>query len=300
MDTAQTSIARACGRVFWAAVLLCGLPSCKLPPHSQSLPVVMQLEVDRISETLPAYRCTNGAHRGDSVSYLENTVSALQAADQDPRYAFIEFDIQYTKDHQIIIFHDGRMRRLFDRFDSISKLTYSEIQEISDNQIPLYQDVIDGLNKRLNIEIKSQGDDRADKQLADQLIADLKYRGKLKQVMISSISDEVIRYIKTNHAEVPTGQIFWIGSSTFLHFDLLTERLYQKFSQSEADYIMLHVENFRNIENLVKLKPKGKTIIFWNFKDNMYLLHANYNDRLWGRSTVGNLWDRLRYKIAIP
>jgi glycerophosphoryl diester phosphodiesterase len=281
-----------------SVLLLCLLPSCKLPQYSQSLDAVMQEEIQRSSSTVPSFRCTHGAHRGDSVSYLENTTPALQAAEKDERYAFIEFDVQYSQDDQIIIFHDSRLRRLFDSAGSISKLSYQEIQQYSGNQIPLYYDIIGDLDKRLNIEIKSQGDDAQDARLADELIADLKQRGKLKQVMISSISDEVIYYIKTNYPKVPTGQIFWITSSTFLHFDSLTQRLYKKISHSEADYIMLHVENFRNIEKLIKLKPKHTTIMFWNFSDSMYMLHASHNDRIWGRSAIGHWWDSLRYKVA--
>lgn len=271
---------------------------CALPSHNQSLRSVMQQELDRSDAVLPAYRCTLGAHRGASVDHLENSQLALAAAEADPRYAFIEFDVQYTRDDQIIVFHDRRLRRLFDRFDSISNLSYAEIQKLSQGQIPLYRDVIGSLNKRLNIEIKSQGDDQRDVRLADELIADLRARDKLDDVMISSISENVIRYIKNQYPEIPTGQIFWITSSTFLHFDHLTERLYEKFSRTQAEYLMLNVENLRNIENLIKLKPQGKTIMFWNFQDNIYLVHSDLSDRLWGSSALGNFWDGLRYKVS--
>jgi glycerophosphoryl diester phosphodiesterase len=281
-----------------ACALLWGLSGCSLPPHSQSLRHVMQQEIGLTLEDLPAYRCTLGAHRGDSVSYLENTLLALQAAESDPRYAFIEFDVQYSQDKQIVVFHDSRLYRLFDHFDSISKLSYTEISELADGKIPRYRDVIGLLSKRLNIEIKSQGDDAEDAHLADELIADLKAREQLDQVMISSISDPVIRYINTVYPDVPTGQIFWITSSTFLHFDRLTERLYQKINETEADYLMLHVENFRNIETLFRLKPEGKTIMFWDFEDSMYLVHTTRNDRLWGSSTLGNLWDSVRFQLS--
>lgn len=286
-----------------AAAIVTGLlllSGCALPSHNQSLRAVVQQELDRSHAALPAFRCTLGAHRGASVEFLENSLQALAAAEADPRYAFIEFDVQYSRDEQIIVFHDRRLRRLFERFDSISNLSYAEIQLLSQGQIPLYRDVIDTLDKHLNIEIKSQGDDQQDARLADELIADLRERGKLDDVMISSISEQAIRYIKSQHPEIPTGQIFWVTSSTFLHFDRLTERLYEKFSRSQADYLMLNVENLRNIENLLKLKPKGKTIVFWDFEDNMYLVHSTLSDRLWGRSALGNFWEGLRYKLSAP
>ena len=109
--------------------------------------------------------------------------------------------------------------------------------------------------------------------------------------MISSISSEVIAYIKKAHPDIKTGQIHWLTSSTYLHLDVLTELLYKKLLATQADYLMLHVANLRNLEDLLKLKPAGTTIMFWDFDDRMYLVHKDSGDRLWGRGQVS---DELR------
>ena len=264
--------------------------------HITSLSEVMETHIGRSTESLPDFPCTVGAHRGASIDYLENSYSALLAADQDPQYAFIEFDVQYTKDGEIVVFHDKRLLRLFGKLATIKNSTYAELMDASDGQIVRYRDIIGSVNKKLNIEIKSRGDNEEDCRLADAIIQDIQARGREKDIMISSISSDVIRYIHETHPTVPTGQIYWLTSSTYLHFDLLTKRLYQEFNESNADYLMLHVANLRNIEGLLALKPEGKTIIFWDFKDHMYLVREDYHDRLWGTSVIGDLWQKIVYR----
>jgi glycerophosphoryl diester phosphodiesterase len=265
--------------------------------HITSLSEVMETHIGRSTESLPDFPCTVGAHRGASIDHLENSYSALLAADQDPQYAFIEFDVQYTEDGEIVVFHDKRLLRLFGKLATIKNSTYAELMDASDGQIVRYRDIIGSVNKKLNIEIKSRGDNEEDCRLADAIIQDIQARGREKDIMISSISSDVIRYIHETHPSVPTGQIYWLTSSTYLHFDLLTKRLYQEFNESNADYLMLHVANLRNIEGLLALKPEGKTIIFWDFDDHMYLVREDYHDRLWGTSVIGDLWQKIVYRF---
>jgi hypothetical protein len=61
---------------------------------------------------------------------------------------------------------------------------------------------------------------------------------------------------------------------------------------------MLHVANFRNMEDLLKLKPEGKTIMFWDFDDHMYLVRENYRDRLWGTSVFRDFWQNIVYLLS--
>ncbi len=276
------------------------LTGCTVPRHAMSLNLVLEHETGRTRSELPPYRCTVGAHRGSSVAYLENTLSALQAAEDDPRYAFIEFDVQYSKDRQIVVFHDRRLFRLYGKLASIGNADYAELVELSDGDITLYHLAMDILHKRINIEIKSQGDREEDEELADAIIADVRARGRMKDLMISSISSDVVRYIHRNYPGLPTGQIYWLTASTYLHIDRLTEGLYERFRESQADYLMLHVANLRNIDALLKLKPPGKTIMFWDFEDGMYLVHKDSGDRLWGTSAVANAWQQFLFRAFPP
>lgn len=273
---------------------------CAVPRHEVGLDQVLEKELGRSHAKVPAYRCTVGAHRGSSVEYTENTLKALKAAEAGSKYAFVEFDVQYSADNRIVVFHDRRLWRLYNSTRTIGNTTFEELQTLTGGEVCAYEDAMQVLDKRLNIEIKSQGDEEEDARLADELIADLQQRGRLADVMISSISADVIRYISIKYPEVPTGKIYWLTRSTYLHFDLLTESLYEEMDEIGADYLMLHVSNLRNIERLLALKPEGKTVMFWDFQDNMFLVHKDSGDRLWGQSSFRNGWNQLRYGFMQP
>lgn len=272
---------------------------CTMPRYAVSLDDVLE-QKGKHKRTRYGYRCTTGAHRGASEKHKENTVAALIAADEDKKYAFIEFDVQYSKDNRIVVFHDKKMFRLFGTMRSIGDTTFSDLSELTHGEIAAYDDVIGSLTKKLNIEIKSQGDQEEDERLVDEVIADLRKRKRDNDVLISSISSEVVEYVNRTYPDIPTGQIFWLTSSTYLHFDSWTEKLYEDIKETQADYLMLHDANLSNIDDLLKLKPKNKTVVFWDFDDTMYIVHKDLSDRLWGVSGFRTFLQLMRYKLASP
>ena len=271
--------------------------ACTMPPYVTSLDEILEQEGIN-SRIRYGYRCTAGAHRGASEEHRENTMAALKAADKNSKFAFIEFDVQYSKDRRIVVYHDKRMLRLYGSLRAIGNTTFAELSEMTGGKIAAYDEVIGILTKKLNIEIKSQGDDQEDERLVDEIIADIRARKRDKDVLISSISSNVIRYVNQNYPNIPTGQVLWLTSSTYLHFDGLTKKLYEDISTVQADYLMLHVANLRNIVDLLKFKPRGKTIVFWDFDDTIYIVHKDISDRLWGDSGIRTFCQFVRYKIV--
>ncbi len=270
---------------------------CGMPPYVTSLDEILEQE-GRDNRTRYGYRCTAGAHRGASEEHKENTMAALKAADENSKYAFIEFDVQYSKDRRIVVYHDKRMLRLYGNMRPIGDTTFAELDRITGGEIAAYDEVIGILRKKLNIEIKSQGDNQEDERLVDEIIADIQIRKRAKDVLISSISGDVIKYVNRNYPDIPTGQVFWLTSSTYLHFNGLTKRLYEDISATQADYLMLHVANLRNIDDLLKFKPKGKAIMFWDFDDRIYIVHKDMSDRLWGDSGFKTFCQFVRFKVV--
>jgi glycerophosphoryl diester phosphodiesterase len=224
-----------------------------------------------------------GAHRGNSVDYSENTISAINNALEDSKYEFIEFDIQYSKDKQIVVFHDLTLFRMQNNHAKISDLTYLELSEISTYHIPLYEEVMNliGNKKRVNIEIKSQGNFEDDKEIVDLIIKDCKERGILDLILISSISSEVINYVSEHYPELKTGKIYLLHPVTYLPSEYLVEKFYQEMEEMGVDYIMLHGINMKNYTLLTKLKPKDKTLVFWYFNDQMFMMQKDSSDLLW-------------------
>jgi glycerophosphoryl diester phosphodiesterase len=282
----------------WAFILLAAMATgCSMPPYVASLDDILEQEGMR-KRARYGYRCTAGAHRGASEEHRENTMAALKAADKNSKYAFIEFDVQYSKDARIVVYHDKRMLRLYGSLRAIGKTTFAELSKMTSGEIAAYDEVIGILKKKLNIEIKSQGDNQEDERLVDEIIADIQTRKRDNDVLISSISGDVIKYVNRNYPKIATGQVFWLMSSTYLHFDVLTKKLYEDISTTQADYLMLHVPHLRNIDALLKCKPRGKTIVFWDFDDTMYIVHKDLSDRLWGDSGIRTFWQLVRYKFV--
>ena len=281
-----------------ALILLAAMVSgCAMPPYVTSLDDILQ-KAGISNRVRYGYRCTAGAHRGASEEHRENTLAALKAADKNSKYAFIEFDVQYSKDRRIVVYHDKRMLRLYGSLRAIGNTTFAELAQLTEGEIAAYDEVIGILRKKLNIEIKSQGDDQEDERLVDEVIADIRARKRDKDVLISSISGDVIKYVSRNYPHIPTGQVFWLTSSTYLHLESLTKKLYEDINATRADYLMLHVANLRNIDDLLRFKPRGKTIVFWDFDDTMYIVHKDISDRLWGDSGIKTFFRFVRYKFV--
>ncbi|QHI69309.1 glycerophosphodiester phosphodiesterase [Tichowtungia aerotolerans] len=278
--------------LFCSAILV--ITGCIMPKNTTGLHAVLGKERQDVAN----YRCTMGAHRGDSSFYTENSPRAIRAAQNNPRYAFIEFDVQYSADRVPVVVHDGNLRRVFQHPEKVKKEPFDMLQKLSGNEIAAYEDIMnlaDG--KRVNIEIKSQGDEEADRQLIDRVMDDIRDRGIEEGVLISSISNEAVEYVKTRYPEMKAGQIFFVKASTWLPFDFLTKGLYRTTS---ADYLMLYTANLSNIEDLINLKPKDKTLVFWDFGETMYIVHKDFSDRLWGQSATMNVVNWLRFQIARP
>jgi glycerophosphoryl diester phosphodiesterase len=289
---------RHCFFPVFALILLVAMVSgCAMPPYITSLDEILEKQGIK-NRTGYGYRCTAGAHRGASGKYRENTMAALKAADKSSKYAFIEFDVQYSKDRRAVVYHDKRMFRLYGNLSVIGNTTFAELSKITDGEIAAYNEVIGILKKKLNIEIKSRGDNQEDERLVDEIIADVKARKRDNDILISSISSHIINYVNRHYPEMPTGQVFWLTSSTYLHLDGLTKKLYADLSATQADYLMLHVANLRNIDDLLRFKPRGKTIVFWAFDDRMYIVHKDISDRLWGESYISAFCQYALYKLV--
>jgi glycerophosphoryl diester phosphodiesterase len=219
-----------------------------------------------------------GAHRGSSINYVENTLDAIKEAVNDDKYKFIEIDVQYTKDKKLIVYHDLTLTRFQKQGFKIKDLTYAQIIKLSRFNIPLYQEVIDIIgDKKLNIEIKSQGNLQDDKEIISFILEDTKLRGIQDNILFSSISDDVIMHISEEYPELKVGKIYLVTQNTFLPYDYFTKLVYDHVEEIGADYIMLHGANLRSFATLKKLKPADKTLVIWYFDDQMYVL----DDKLW-------------------
>ena len=101
------------------------------------------------------------AHRGLhdlSAGIPENSLPAFQRA-VNKGYG-IELDVQFSKDRQIVVFHDDTLKRVCGIPKRVDELTYEELQQLhlfdTDERIPLFTDVLSSISGKqpLIVELK--------------------------------------------------------------------------------------------------------------------------------------------------
>jgi glycerophosphoryl diester phosphodiesterase len=230
--------------------------------------------IDRVSaETV------YGAHRGASVDFEENTIEAFEKAIEDEKYKFIEFDIQYSKDGEIVVFHENNRFRFPKKGVSTPDMTYDELNDKFEFDIPVYEEVMEVVagEKPLNIEIKSHGDLEQDKKLVDFIVKDCEERGLTNQIIISVISNDVLFYITEEYPEIKTGKVYFVTMDSLIPISEFSDDVYD----TPADYILLHGYNIRNYSTLIESKPEDKTLIFWYFTDESYIVKDKPDCEFW-------------------
>lgn len=106
------------------------------------------------------------AHRGVSSEAPENTLPAFRLA-LDQGCKAIELDVQLTKDHQLVVFHDDKLERTTNGEGYLKDFTLSELkqkdagkwysEEFQGVQIPTLREVLELVDRNIlvNIEIKN-------------------------------------------------------------------------------------------------------------------------------------------------
>lgn len=222
-----------------------------------------------------------GAHRGNTLNYTENSFEAIESALNNPDFTFIEFDVRYTKDQRVVLHHDDLLLRNHESINEISNLNYSELQNYTDYHVPLLEDVLDLVKneKKLIIEIKGNDNESMDYKLVDDVVYNI-IESNLSEndVMIASISNDIINYTHHTYPQFNTGLVFWLLPISYIDSEDVVKDFYDEVN---ADYLLLHSINLRNYENLIDFKPKNVTLLFWDFEEKMYLIKKDKSDKLW-------------------
>ena len=148
------------------------------------------------------------AHRGlhdDDVP--ENSLTAFRLAKEN---GFgVELDVQMTSDGQLVVFHDGNLKRMCGIDGKLKNFSFAELQEFrlkdTDERIPLFSEVLDVLDDTdLICEIK--GDNGARNYVICEKVYDLlqTYKGRF---CIESFSPFLVKWFRKNHPEIIRGQL---------------------------------------------------------------------------------------------
>ncbi len=154
------------------------------------------------------FRGRKYAHRGlHSDGIPENSLSAFKAAKE--ANLGVELDVQFTKDKQIVVMHDGNLKRMFGVDRKILDLTYDELKQYrfggTDEHIPLLSEVLEVLGGvPIICEIKPYSGNRCP-ELCEKTCAFFdNYQGDW---CIESFSPFLVQWFRKNRPDVIRGQL---------------------------------------------------------------------------------------------
>jgi glycerophosphoryl diester phosphodiesterase len=155
------------------------------------------------------------AHRGSSLRAPENSLAAFREA-WEAGTNYVELDVQRTRDGAIVVIHDGDLMRMGGDPRKVKDLTLAEIGTIdigskrgpqyAGEHVPTLAEVIDYARGkfRINIELKFNV---PDPQLAAAVVALLREKQFLDQVVITSLDHAALRQVEKLQPSLDTGLI---------------------------------------------------------------------------------------------
>lgn len=209
------------------------------------------------------------AHRGlHNNIYPENSMGAFKNA-LNNGYP-IELDVRFTKDKQVVVFHDENLGRITKDKRDVSELTYEELSKInlldSDEKIPLFKDVLQLVNGSVPIVIEIKNCEDIIRLGEETYKLTKNYNGDYS---VQSFNPFVIEWYKNNASEVIRGQL-----SGTMREGAENLKLYEKFAlrnlmlnfKSKPNYIAYEVEGLPEFRVTI-LRKQGIPTIGWTVRN---------------------------------
>ncbi|MBC2359967.1 glycerophosphodiester phosphodiesterase [Listeria welshimeri] len=209
------------------------------------------------------------AHRGDTVNAVENTVEAIESAAKAGA-DYSEIDIQETKDHQFVVFHDMTLRRLAGSSKRVADMTLQELQQTKitsgaySSHIASFDEIINAAKKNkidLLVEVKLHGGESSD--MVERFITLLKKEKVADKYLVQSLNQPVIEKIEYADPSLETGIILALNIGNL--------------PKTSADFIVL--EDFSiNKRLLTQAKQNNKNVFVWTVnKEKLMQMYLRKN-----------------------
>ncbi|PEP89006.1 glycerophosphoryl diester phosphodiesterase membrane domain-containing protein [Bacillus toyonensis] len=204
------------------------------------------------------------AHRGYILKGVENTKEAVQGA-IDAKADYAEIDVLQTKDGELVVIHDLKLKRLANANVHVSDLTMDELRQLTlsqdgfSGQISTLDEIIK-LAKgkiKLNIEVKLHG---GEKDFVNKVLKAIKDNEFEKQCVIQTLHYPLIKEFKRANSDIKVGYILYASRANLKNV--------------KADFYV--AEEYMLNKKLVKEARKlNKPIYVWTVND-MESLKAYY------------------------
>ena len=205
------------------------------------------------------------AHRGLHKNKMipENSMLAFKAA-IEKNYA-IEFDINITKDNQIVVFHDDDLNRLCNKKENIEDVSYDFLKDLnlyeSNEKIPLLKELLDEVAGKipLIIEIKKHKNIGLLENILLEMLKE--YKG---EYFICSFEKDILLWLEKNKPKEIRGLIFESLLIKFKKYEKIA--FLYKYFKSKADFISLE-DKLIDSSIYDFCKKKELDILVWTIKD---------------------------------
>lgn len=151
----------------------------------------------------------NLAHRGlhtADKSVPENSLAAFKRA-VEAGYG-IELDLQFSKDEQIVVFHDDTLNRVCGIDGRVDAYTYEELCEFSlcgtDERIPLFSEVLETVDGKVPLLVEFKNGPKNNLLCSKTLPMLRAYKGEF---CIESFSPFIVKWFRDNAPDILRGQL---------------------------------------------------------------------------------------------
>jgi glycerophosphoryl diester phosphodiesterase len=157
------------------------------------------------------------AHRGASGYAPENTLPAFELA-ADMHAAGIEFDVQITKDQQLIIHHDRELGRTEEASGLLSDWNFRDLRaldvgswfgsDFAGVQMPTPTEVVEAVGQRLLLNFELINDTPAPNGVGELLVALFRRMNLFHRAMISSFNPLALWQVRQLEPRITLGALW--------------------------------------------------------------------------------------------
>jgi glycerophosphoryl diester phosphodiesterase len=162
------------------------------------------------------------AHRGDSAHRPENTLAAFAGA-LEVGADLVEFDVQLTRDGQVVVIHDPTVDRTTDGRGRVAEMTLAQLRALSagypsrfgaahrGERVPALGEALALLKDRARVMVEIKPDavtDDAEGGVEARTIADVRKAGMEKDVALLSFSRRALLRCRELAPEIVRGHLF--------------------------------------------------------------------------------------------
>jgi glycerophosphoryl diester phosphodiesterase len=166
------------------------------------------------------------AHRGDSAHFPENTLAAFRSA-LKLQSDLVEFDVQLTRDAQVVVIHDASVDRTTDGRGRLRDMTLAEVQALSagypvrfgsafaGERVPTLGEALGVLKGRgrAMIEIKSESvNAHDDGGIEAGTVAEVRRAGMAADAVLISFNRKALLRCRELAPEIQRGHLFHRGT----------------------------------------------------------------------------------------